>query len=104
MRRFLIALLVWCSFIAGSVIDATAQERVRVKLQNRSQQAVYMVAYDPICRISVFEGRLGRNGSVTVRVCTDNNRRGRVIVYDRRGRSLKFSVIHDGSGVNIKFR
>jgi len=104
MRRLLISVLVCCSFIAGSMRDATAQERVRVNLNNRSNHAVYMIAYDPICKIRVFEAVLGNNGSVTVRVCSDNNKRGTVVVYDRRGRSLKFSGVHDGSGVNIRFR
>jgi len=104
MIKVLIALCICCSFMAGSVTGANAEERIRVNLNNRSNQAVYMIAYDPICRIRVFEAVLGNNGSTTVRVCSDNKRRGRIVVYDRRGRSLKFSGIHDGSGVNIRFR
>ena len=103
MKRFLIPLLTCCLFIVVSMRDATAQDRMRVNLHNRSHHAVFVTAYDPICRITVFEGQLVNNGSVTVRVCSDTNRRGRVNVYDRRGRSLKFSGIHDGSGVSIKF-
>ncbi len=103
MKRFFIPLLTCCLFIVGSMRDATAQDLIRVGLHNRSHHTVYVIAYDPICRIRVFEAALVNNGSVTVKVCSDNNRRGKIVVYDRRGRSLKFSGIHDGSGVSIKF-
>jgi len=104
MKRFLGTLLVCCFFIAGASGSTNAQNMTRVNLNNRSYHSVYIIAYDPNCRIRVYEGVLANGGNTTVRVCSDNRRRGSIIVYDVHGRSLKFSQLHDGSGVNIRFR
>jgi hypothetical protein len=93
------SLLVVC--VAGS---ATSQTLNRVVLNNRSNDQVYVIAYDPICRVRVFEGYLARGSSRTARVCADNRGLGSLVVYDVYGQSNRFSKIRDGSHVKIRFR
>ena len=93
------SLLVVC--MAGG---ATSQTLNRVVINNRSYDAIYVFAYDPTCRISVYEGLIARESSRTVRVCASDRRFGSLIVYDMYGRSLRFSKIRDGSQVSVRFR
>ena len=86
--------------LAGS---AASQTLNRVALANRSD-AIYVIAYDPTCRIRVYEGVLARGSSITVRVCASDQGVGSLTVYDRRGRNLSFSNLHDGSRVSVRFR
>ena len=92
-------LLVVC--MAGG---ATSQTLNRVVINNRSYDAIYVFAYDPTCRISVYEGLIARGSSRTVRVCASDRRLGSLIVYDMYGRNLRFSKIRDGSQVSVRFR
>lgn len=100
MKQFIIPLLASCLFVAS----AAAQNRNRVNLNNRSHGTVYIIAYDPLCRVRVFEGVLADDGSTTVTVCSNNRGRGSIVIYDVHGRGIEFSQIRDGSGVNIRFR
>ena len=84
--------------------DATAQTLNRVVLNNRSYNSVYVIAYDPTCRIRVYEGVLARGSSVVVSVCASDRRLGRLIVYDVYGQDLRFSKLRDGSQVGVRFR
>ncbi len=93
------SLLVVC--VAGG---ATSQTLNRVVLNNRSYDSVYVIAYDPTCRIRVYEGVLAEGSSITVRVCASDRRLGNLIVYDVRGRNLSFSKLRDGSQVSVRFR
>ncbi len=92
-------LLVVC--MAGG---ATSQTLNRVVINNRSYDVIYVFAYDPTCRISVYEGLIARESSRTVRVCASDRRLGSLIVYDSYGRNLRFSKIRDGSQVSVRFR
>ncbi len=94
-----LSLLMVC--VAG---DATSQTLNRVVLNNRSYHSVYVIAYDPTCRIRVYEGVLAEGSSITVRVCASDRRLGNLIVYDVRGRNLSFSKLRDGSQVSVRFR
>ncbi len=94
-----LSLLMVC--VAG---DATSQTLNRVVLNNRSYDSVYVIAYDPTCRIRVYEGVLAQGSSITVRVCARDRRLGSLIVYDVRGRNLSFSKLRDGSQVSVRFR
>ena len=96
-------LLSFCLLIAGAMGDLAAQNLVRVILQNGGHGSIFIIAYDPICKTKVFEGVLARNGSITVRVCSDGGRRGDIVLYDRHGRGRKYTNIFDGSGVDIRF-
>ncbi len=78
--------------------------RLRRGAGNRSHYSVYVIAYDPTCRIRVFEGLLAEGSSITVRVCAGYRRLGSIVVYDVNGRNLKFSKLHDGSQVSVRFR
>ncbi len=93
------SLLMVC--VAG---DATSQTLNRVVLNNRSYNSVYVIAYDPTCRIKVYEGVLAEGSSITVRVCASDRQLGNLIVYDVRGRNLSFSKLRDGSQVSVRFR
>ncbi len=104
MKQFIAPLLACCLFISGTAGGATAQNLIRVNLNNRSHGSVYIIAYDPICRIRVFEGVLVNNGTMTVRVCANNRGLGSIVIYDVHGRSLEYSPIRDGSRANIRFR
>ncbi len=84
--------------------DATSQALNRVVLNNRSNHSVYVIAYDSICRIRVYEGVLARGSSITVRVCAGDRRLGSLVVYDVWGQNLRFSKLHDGSRVSVRFR
>ncbi len=94
-----LTLLMVC--VAG---DATSQTLNRVVLNNRSYDSVYVIAYDPTCRIRVYEGVLARGSSITVRVCASARRIVSLIVYDVRGRILRFTKLLDGSQVSVRFR
>ena len=104
MRKTIFGMLVWSLLVACVVGDATSQTLNRVVLNNRSHYSVYVIAYDPTCRIRVYEGFLAEGSSVSVRVCASGRRLGRLIVYDVNGRSLRFSKILDGSQVSVRFR
>ncbi len=93
------SLLVVC--VAGG---ATSQTLNRVVLNNRGYNAVYVIAYDPTCRIRVYEGVLARGSSIIVRVCASDRRLGSLIVYDVYGQNLRFSKLRDGSQVGVRFR
>ncbi len=88
-------------YVAGG---ATSQTLNRVALYNRSHYSVHIIAYDPTCRIRVYEGLLAEGSSIIVRVCASGRRLGSLIVYDVSGRSLRFSKLHDGSQVSVRFR
>ncbi len=94
-----LSLLMVC--VAG---DATSQTLNRVVLNNRSYDSIYVIAYDPTCRIRVYEGVLARGSSVVVSVCASDRRLGRLIVYDVYGQNLRFSKLRDGSQVGVRFR
>ena len=104
MRKTIFPVIVWFLVVVWAAGDAVSQNLNRVVLNNRSYTSVYLIAYDPTCRIRVYEGILAQGSSITVRVCADDSRFGSLVVYDVRGRKLKFSKLHNGSGVNIRFR
>ncbi len=87
--------------VAGS---ATSQTLNRVVLKNGSNSRIYVIAYDPTCRIRVYEGVLARGSSVVVSVCASDRRLGRLIVYDVYGQDLRFSKLRDESQVGVRFR
>ncbi len=93
------SLLVVC--VAGG---ATSQTLNRVVLNNRGYNTIYVIAYDPTCRIRVYEGVLARGSSITVRVCASDRRLGSLIVYDVYGQNRSFSKLRDGSQVGVRFR
>ena len=91
--------------VVSAVTAASAKEQLmRIDIFNRSQQTLYIIAYDPTCRIRVFEAVLDDNATTSVSVCADTRGRGNIVIYDARGRSLKFRGLHNGSNVNIRFR
>ncbi len=104
MRKALGLLVVWSLLVLGSTGLTEAQTLHRVLLKNRSHQSVYIVAYNPYCRVTVFEGVLNREGVTQVRICADDRGYGSLVVYDVRGRSLKFPRLRNGQSVHIRFR
>ena len=90
--------------MAGTAVKLASQTYVRMNLNNRSHEPIWILAYDPICRVRVFEAVLVDEGSTTVKVCPDRRGRGSIIIYDRNGRALDFSGVLDGSDVDIRFR
>ena len=102
--KHLLCFLVACALAASAVSSVSAQTLIRVHIFNRSQQSLYLIAYDPTCRIRVFEAVLKNSATTTVRVCADDRGRGNLVIYDVRGRSLKFGKLRNGSNVNIRFR
>ena len=97
-------MIVWSLLVVCVAGDATSQTLNRVVLNNRSHYSVYIIAYDPTCRIRVYQGLLAEGSSIIVRVCASGRRLGRLIVYDVNGRKLRFSKLLDGSQVSIRFR
>ena len=104
MKRLIHLFLVCCLLIAGAAATVTAQNLISVNLNSPTYETFYVIAYDPVCKIRVFEGVLGENGSDTVRVCADDRGLGSIVIYDRNGRGLRFPDLRDGSGVDIRFR
>ncbi len=104
MRKTIFAMLAWSLLVVCVVGDAASQTLNRVVLNNRSHYSVYIIAYDPTCRIRVYEGILAEGSSITVRVCASQRRLGSIIVYDVNGRKQKFSKLHDGSQASVRFR
>ncbi len=104
MRKTIFAMIVWSLLVVCVVGGATSQTLNRVVLNNRSHYSVYIIAYDPTCRIRVFEGLLAEGSSITVRVCASRRRLGSIIVHDVNGRKQTFSKLHDGSQASIRFR
>ena len=97
-------MIVWPFLVVCLAGSAASQTLNRVVIANRSYDAIYVIAYDPTCRIRVHEGVLAKGSSITVRVCASDQRVGSLIVFDRRGRNLKFSKLHHGSRVIVRFR
>ncbi len=104
MRKTNIPMIVWFLFVVCVAGGATSQTLNRVVLNNRSYNSVYVIAYDPICRIRVYEGYLAQGSSRTVSVCAGDRRLSSLIVYDVQGRDFKYSKLRDGSQVSIRFR
>ncbi len=104
MWKTIFPMIVWSLLVVCVAGGATSQTLNRVVLYNRSHYSVHIIAYDPTCRIRVYEGLLAEGSSVSVRVCASGRRLGRLIVYDVNGRSLRFSKILDGSQVSVRFR
>ena len=104
MRHLVLASLALFLLSSGPSRQAAAQELLHVNLVNRSHGPIWILAYDPICAMRVFEAVLIERGSTTVKVCADKRKRGNIVIYDRRGRSLTFSGILNKSDVNIRFR
>ncbi len=104
MWKTICPMIVWSLLVVCVAEDATPQTLNRVVLNNRSYNSVYVIAYDPTCRIRVYEGVLAKGSSITVRVCASDRRLGSLIVYDVRGRNLSFSKLRDGSQVGVRFR
>jgi len=104
MRKAIFPKIVCSLLLLCLTAGASSQTLNRVVLSNRSQFSVYVVAYDPTCRIRVYEGLLAEGSSTTLRVCASGRRLGSLIVYDVNGRSFRFSRLHDGSQVSVRFR
>ena len=104
VRPSFYAPLAFCLALLGTAGDAAAQQLVSVKVSNRSHESTYVIAYDPYCRIRVFEGVIVHGGSTTVSVCLDGRNGGTLDVYDRFGRSLRFKRLRQGSSVAVRFR
>ncbi len=104
MWKTIFPMIVWSLLVVCVAGGATSQTLNRVVINNRSSDSIRVIAYDPICRMRVYEGVLARESSRTVRVCANDRQFGSLIVYDMYGRNLSFSKIHDGSEVNIRFR
>ncbi len=103
--KHLLCVLSALGLVLLAVTGASAKEQLmRIDIFNRSQQTLYIIAYDPTCRIRVFEAVLDDNATTSVSVCADTRGRGNIVIYDARGRSLKFRGLHNGSNVNIRFR
>ncbi len=104
MWKTIFPVIVWSLLVVCVAGDATSQTLNRVVLNNRGHNAIYVIAYDPTCRIRVYEGVLARGSSIIVRVCASDRRRGSLIVYDVHGQDLRFSKLRDGSQVSVRFR
>lgn len=104
MKQFLGVLLACCLGIAGVAGSAGAQELSHIDLINTGNQPVYIVAYDPLCRIRVFEGVLVEGSNRTVSICANNRGLSTVIIYDVHGRGVRYSKIRNGGDVNIRIR
>jgi hypothetical protein len=104
MWKTIFPIIVWSLLVFCVAGGAASQNLNRVVLNNRSYNSIYIIAYDPTCRIRVYEGVLAEGSSTTVRVCASERRLGSLIVYDVRGRNLRFSKLHDGSQVSVRFR
>ncbi len=104
MWKTIFPMIVWSLLVVCVVGGATSQTLNRVVLNNRSHYSVHIIAYDPTCRIRVYQGLLVEGSSIIVRVCASGRRLGSLIVYDVSGRGLKFSKLLDGSQVSVRFR
>ncbi len=104
MWKTIIPMIVWSLLVVCVAGGATSQTLNRVVLYNRSHYSVHIIAYDPTCRIRVYQGLLAEGSSIVVRVCAGNRQVGSLIVYDVHGRKLKFSKLLDGSQVSVRFR
>ena len=104
MWKTVCPIIVWFLLVVCLAGGATSQTFNRVALKNGGHDAVYIIAYDPTCRIRVYEGLLAEGSSIIVRVCASGRRLGSLIVYDVSGRSLRFSKLYDGSQVSVRFR
>ncbi len=103
MWKTIFPMIVWSLLVVCVAGGATSQTLKRVVINNRSSDSIYVTAYDPSCRIRVYEGILARESSRTVRVCAGDRQLGSLIVYDMYGRKLRFSKLRDGSPVNVRF-
>ena len=104
MWKTIFPMIVWSLLVVCVAGGATSQTLNRVVLYNRSHYSVRIIAYDPTCRIRVYQGLLAEGSSIIVRVCASNRQVGSLIVYDVHGRKLKFSKLLDGSQVSVRFR
>ncbi len=104
MWKTVCPIIVWFLLVVCLAGGATSQTFNRVALKNGGRDAVYIIAYDPTCRITVYRGMLARGSGTAVRVCASNRRLGSLIIYDVYGQSLSYSNIRDGSHVNVRFQ
>jgi len=103
MKKTIALLLLLLAGFLTPPRTAWAEDAIRVVLNNRDFRGIYIVAYDANCGNRVFEGMLAARASLTITVCEDRNRRGGVVVYDRRGRNNVFRGLRSPASVFVDF-
>ena len=104
MKRSLGVLFAVSLFLAGAARSAAAQEMIHVELKNTGSKSIYIVAYDPLCNIKVFQGVLAEGSNRTVSICGTDRGKGSIFIYDRFGRRLGYTDLRNGSGIKISIR
>lgn len=91
-------------FVSVPLVQTKSQGLIRITLNNRSQQRIYIVVHDMVCGIKAFEGEFAVQGKRTTRICQDDRGRGHIVIYNPRGRQLRFDNLRNHSTVAVLFR
>ena len=91
--------IAWCAaclgvlLIALSSATAHGQERIPIKVGNRSGQDMFIVIYDHICPREAYRGLLQGGGLVQREYCTGANHRASLSVQVPGSRRMSFNGV-----------
>ena len=72
-----------------------APQPVRIDLRNPSDKDLEICVYDSVCRQIIYSGGLSRRSFVRVDLCSDQKRRGSMLVMDRQGNVLRYQDLRN---------
>lgn len=63
---------------------------VRINLENPSDKDLEICVYDRVCNQVVYSGILNRRSLAILNLCSNEKRRGSMLVMDRQGNTLRY--------------
>ena len=91
-------------FVLVPSVPTKSDPLLRITLNNRSQQRIYIVVHDRVCRMNVFEGEFAIQGKRITRICPDDRGLGHIVISNHRGRQLRFNNLRHHAKVTVRFR
>ena len=98
-RRVVVAVLILCL----SSGFAAAQNRIVVKIANRSTDSLYITIFDEICGVVVFSGSLSARATIARRFCADRDRKAYFSVQHYSYGKAYFRDIGKGQTVGLRY-
>jgi hypothetical protein len=97
-RRGLLALCTLAGLITGGQeLQGQMLRSVKVNIINQNFEPAEIRVVDEACEVIAFEGRLSPNSSITVSLCPDRQRRGRMTIYHSTGQVRRYSRLMESN-------
>jgi len=104
MRTTIILAVCLVLFVSVPLVPTKSDPLLRITLNNRSQQRIFIVVHDRVCGIKAFEGEFAIQGKRITRICPDDRGLGHIVISNPRGRQLRFDNLRPHSQVSVRFR